>query len=61
MTKNTYSATNSQFNLYINSHDYIPLTDDEIILAAQHYLRVTQPMYIGQLKYFLRMEKAGVC
>ena len=27
MTKNTYSATNSQFNLYVNSHDYIPLTD----------------------------------
>lgn len=61
MTKNTYSATNSQFNLYINSHDYIPLTDDEIILAAQHYLRVTQPMYIGQLKYFFFKDGESRC
>ena len=61
MTKNTYSATNSQFNLYVNSHDYIPLTDDEIITAAQHYLRVTQPMYIGQLKYFFFKDGESRC
>jgi hypothetical protein len=61
MTKNTYSATNAQFNLYVNSHDYMPLTDDEIIAAAKHYLANTQPMYIGQLKYFFFKEGESRC
>lgn len=60
-TTNTYSATNVQFNLYVNSHDYIPLTDDEIIASAKYYLATTQPMYVGQLKYFFFKDKESRC
>lgn len=60
-TRNTYSATNTQFNLYVNSHDYIPLTEEEIIAAAKYYLANTGPMYIGQLKYFFFKDGESRC
>lgn len=60
-TRNTYSATNTQFNLYVNSHDYIPLTEDEIIAAAKYYLANTGTMYIGQLKYFFFKDGESRC